>query len=89
MMYKRIKRTHYGTVINKAACKSSSMSENLVIEIDATKSPTSESNGKEKFVTKENSMTIMNKPIDSWNIQEIFSSFGMDIDEEPSIVLSM
>lgn len=89
MMYKRIKRTHNGSVINKAACKSSSISENLVTEIDVTTNLTSESNEGEKFVTKENSMTVMNKPIDSWNIQEIFSSFGMDINEEPSIVLSM
>lgn len=95
-MYKRPKRTHNGVLVNKTACASTAR-ENVVS--DVSESPTSagsgsnglESNVKETSVTShlsQNVMNVSNEPTESWNLQDIFSSCGMDVNAEPANILS-
>lgn len=96
-MYKRHKRSFNGIIVGKTACASAGNRENIVDESSETGCPETNRNSSQSLTTtKEPTQVprsvsippVLKEPVSNENLVEIFSSCGMDIENDPSHTLS-
>lgn len=87
-MYKRTKRSRFVSLTEKVACASTSNRENIVNESGISTTNSNDSKEEDNNFKSDQIVNNFNEYDDFNNLFNLFSDIGMDIEAEPSNILS-